>query len=168
MIFTSFDSHLGKIFIARTSSGICRLSIAGSANDFKRELRNIYKQDIDIITDDNSLKQAILELKQYLKGIPTVFNYRLDLKGTPFQKKVWNELRKIPFGKTLSYKDIAKRINKPNAHRAVGNACGKNPIPIIIPCHRVIAADGKLGGYSSGLDIKKKLLKIEKVLCCKI
>lgn len=97
--------------------------------------------------------------------MPAAFKCRLDPKGTQFQKMVWNELLKIPFGKTLSYKDIAKKVNKPNASRAVGNACGKNPIPIIIPCHRVVAADGKLGGYSGCIDIKKKLLKIEKVLC---
>lgn len=145
---------------------MCRIAIAGNINDFKKELKGAYK--LDAKRDDDSLKAATKEIKQYLKGIPTVFKCRLDLKGTPFQIDVWNELLKIPFGKTLSYKDIAKRINKPNALRAVGNACGKNPIPIIIPCHRVVAANGKLGGYSNGLDIKKKLLKIEKVLYCKI
>ena len=86
------------------------------------------------------------------------------MAGTAFQKKVWQELYKIPFGKTAAYKDIAKGIKNAKAVRAVGSANGKNPICVIIPCHRVIAADGSIGGYSGGSDIKKKLLKLEGVV----
>ena len=101
------------------------------------------------------------ELKEYFQGNRQKFTVPLDLEGTEFQTRVWKELAKIPYGKTVSYKDIASRINHKKAFRAVGTANGKNPVPIIIPCHRVIAADGKLGGYSGGLKIKKQLLRLE-------
>ena len=85
----------------------------------------------------------------------------LDLVGTEFQKSVWNALRKIPIGKTKSYGEIARTIGKPKAVRAVGGACGANPVPVLVPCHRVLAANGKIGGFSGGLDRKRDLLKRE-------
>ena len=89
----------------------------------------------------------------------------MKLEGTDFQKRVWKEISKIPFGETRTYKDLAIAIGKPNSSRAVANACGKNPYPVIIPCHRVIRSDGKLGGYSGvgGVKKKKELLKLENV-----
>ena len=89
-----------------------------------------------------------------------------ELIGTEFQKKVWNEIKKIPRGSTLTYKELAKKIDKPRAYRAVANACGKNPYPIRIPCHRVIGSNGKIGGYSAkgGIDIKISLLRDEKAI----
>jgi len=101
------------------------------------------------------------ELNKYFRGIPTDLTLKLDLHGSDFQKRVWKSLLNIPYGKTASYKDIAAMIGAPYAIRAVGGACGKNPVPIIVPCHRVISADGNLGGYSGGLRIKKALLKLE-------
>ena len=89
----------------------------------------------------------------------------MKLEGTVFQRRVWKEISKIPFGETRTYKDLATAIGKPNSSRAVANACGKNPYPVIIPCHRVIRSDGKLGGYSGvgGVKKKKELLKLENV-----
>ena len=107
------------------------------------------------------LSIAAHELEEYLDGKRKKFGLRLDVHGTPFQKRVWGELNKIPYGKTCSYKDVANRIKNVKAVRAVGNANGKNPLCIIVPCHRVIAADGSPGGYSGGLGIKSKLLKYE-------
>lgn len=107
------------------------------------------------------LKKAVCELQEYFAGKRTQFNLPLQMNGTNFQKQVWTQLSKIPFGKTCSYKDIASRIKNHKAVRAVGSANGKNPFCIVIPCHRVIAADGSLGGYTGGLDIKVKLLAIE-------
>jgi O-6-methylguanine DNA methyltransferase len=104
------------------------------------------------------------QLKAYLAGKPVRFNYRLDLSsGTPFQQKVWRAMLTIPRGETRSYAWIAKRIGKPKAARAVGAACGANPVPIIVPCHRVLASDGTLGGFGGGLALKKQLLKLEGV-----
>lgn len=107
------------------------------------------------------LSRAIDELNEYFEGKRKKFEFPLDLQGTDFQKKVWMRLRKIPFGQTCSYKDIAVGIGKPGATRAVGNANGQNSVCIVIPCHRVIAADGSIGGYSGGLQFKRRLLKVE-------
>ena len=107
------------------------------------------------------LNQTVLQIKEYLKGERRDFTIPFDLQGTEFQKKVWNQLRKIPYGKTYSYQEIARKLKNPKAVRAVGTANGRNPLCMIIPCHRVIAADGSLGGYSGGLGIKTKLLKLE-------
>ncbi|NWG02994.1 MAG: methylated-DNA--[protein]-cysteine S-methyltransferase, partial [Syntrophaceae bacterium] len=115
---------------------------------------------------DQKNKNVLSQLKKYLKGKLQRFDCRLDLKGTPFQKKVWRALEKIPYGQTHSYKEIAKSIGHPKAYRAVGNANGQNPIPIIIPCHRVIESNGGLGGFGHGIQIKKRLLDFEKAHGC--
>ncbi len=107
------------------------------------------------------LGQAVCELEEYFSGQRKNFDLPLELTGTPFQKKVWAQLCKIPYGKTCAYKDIASRIKNAKAMRAVGTANGKNPFCIVIPCHRVIAADGSLGGYTGGLALKGQLLALE-------
>lgn len=107
------------------------------------------------------LAQAVRELSEYFQGQRREFQVPLDLEGTPFQKRVWKELLRIPYGQTVSYSQIARRIQQAQAVRAVGTANGKNPVCIIVPCHRVIAADGTLGGYSQGLDRKTQLLALE-------
>ena len=109
----------------------------------------------------DTISQAFFQLEEYFEGKRQEFNLPLNPKGTPFQQKVWSALLTISYGETRSYKDIATQIGKPNAQRAVGMANHENPIPIFIPCHRVISSDGTLGGYSEGLDIKTKLLNIE-------
>lgn len=101
------------------------------------------------------------QLKEYFAGNRKEFDIPLKLQGTDFQKKVWQELTKIPFGKTISYQKLAEKMGNKNKTRAVGNANGKNPIPIIIPCHRVIEKNGKLGGFGGGLHIKQFLLELE-------
>jgi len=108
------------------------------------------------------LENAFNQLEEYLEGKRKEFDLPLNPKGTPFQQKVWSCLYKIPYGETKSYKDIAEQIGDINACRAVGNANNKNPIPILIPCHRVIGANGDLTGFGAGLDLKQKLLNIEK------
>lgn len=104
------------------------------------------------------------QIHEYIQGKRTKFEIPLDLQGSDFQKRVWRELLKIPYGKTISYKMLATQIGDANASRAVGGANGKNPICIVIPCHRVINASGSLGGYSGGLDKKISLLKVEKII----
>jgi methylated-DNA-[protein]-cysteine S-methyltransferase len=101
------------------------------------------------------------ELEEYLAGLRSDFSFRIQANGTPFQRLVWDELRRIPYGATASYGEIAARIGKPGAARAVGTANNKNPIPLVIPCHRVVAAGGKLGGFGGGLELKKRLLGLE-------
>ncbi|MDE5813338.1 MAG: methylated-DNA--[protein]-cysteine S-methyltransferase [Muribaculaceae bacterium] len=108
------------------------------------------------------IETAISQISEYLEGNRKKFNITLRLEGTEFRMKVWNEMLKIPYGETITYKELACRIGSPDACRAVANACGANPFPILIPCHRVVASGGKIGGYTGGLDIKLALLELEK------
>lgn len=108
------------------------------------------------------LSMATIQLDEYFQGKRTTFSLPFKLTGTPFQLAVWKELQNIPYGQTTSYKEIAQKINKPKAYRAVGTANNKNPLPIIIPCHRVIGSNGKLIGYAGGLKLKNYLLELEK------
>lgn len=162
--YTSFKSAILKreIYIAATARGICRISFENGST-FMKELKSMYK-DHSIVRDNRCFEEIISELNHYFQGVPLNFTSKLDLTGTAFQKLVWKALLRIPYGKTASYKEIAEMTGHTNASRAVGSACGENPVPIIIPCHRVISADGGLGGYSGGLDIKKVLLGLEGVI----
>lgn len=112
-------------------------------------------------TETGFIKDIKHQLEQYFLGKRPKFDIKINPKGTDFQKLVWNELQKIPYGKTKSYSEIAEIIGNKNAQRAVGSACNRNPIMIIIPCHRVISNNGKLGGFAYGDEVKQKLLKIE-------
>lgn len=137
-------------------------------------ITDIYKKDVledkekiiqvnSLIEEETSLiKKAYNELEEYFKGKRKKFTIKLSLEGTDFQKKVWNELMNIPYGETRSYKEIAVKIGKPTAARAVGMANNKNKILIVIPCHRVIGQNGSLVGYGAGMDMKKYLLDLEK------
>ena len=108
-----------------------------------------------------ALERTSRELDEYFNGCRVDFEVPLDLRGTPFQLDVWNALREIPFGQTRTYAEIGRAVGRPRAARAVGTANASNPIPLIVPCHRVIAAGGKLGGYAGGLAIKRRLLALE-------
>ncbi len=112
--------------------------------------------------EERILSDAVKQLEEYFSGKRKKFDINFNSSGTDFQMKVWKELSRIPFGKTVSYKDIARKIKNPNAVRAVGTANGKNPMCIIVPCHRVIAADGSIGGYGGGIAMKRQLLDLEK------
>ena len=111
--------------------------------------------------DDNFQKEIKKELMEYFEGKRKVFEIPLEVEGTEFQKKVWTEMAKIPFGERMSYGELAKKSGCPKGARAVGLACNKNKIPIIIPCHRVVGKNGNLTGFAGGLDIKAQLLKLE-------
>ena len=148
------------------SSPVGKLTLVASKNGLVAiDLRNNAKQ---VVTAKDASAQSILlktkkQLEQYFAGKRTSFDVALDLVGTEFQVKAWRALCRIPFGKTITYGQQALNIKKPKAFRAVGSANGKNPIPIIVPCHRVVASDGSLGGYSLGLKMKKQLLALEGV-----
>jgi len=146
-------SPVGKLRLVASEKGLVAIDV-----------RNHTKQETTI----DASAQAILiktkkQLEQYFAGTRTSFDVALDLVGTEFQVQAWRALGRIPFGKTISYGQQAKNMKKPKAFRAVGSANGMNPIPIIVPCHRVVASDGSLGGYSLGLKMKKQLLAIEGV-----
>ncbi|MBI5195738.1 MAG: methylated-DNA--[protein]-cysteine S-methyltransferase [Nitrospirae bacterium] len=122
-----------------------------------------FKKPVQTALAKNSAPESLKkDLRNYFKGINVTFGQKINfLKATDFDKKVWNCLREIPFGETRSYKWVAEKINSPAAVRAVGRALSRNPLPIILPCHRVIEADGSIGGYSPGIDIKRRLLEME-------
>lgn len=107
------------------------------------------------------LARVCRQLDEYFVGDRTAFDLPLELGGTPFQRKVWQALEAIPYGETVSYGEVARRIGSPRAVRGVGGANGRNPVAIVVPCHRVIAADGSLGGYGGGLERKRRLLELE-------
>jgi methylated-DNA-[protein]-cysteine S-methyltransferase len=120
------------------------------------------RNDDGVVTREGEpLGTATKLLKRYFSGEVAQLSHPLDLTGTPFQIQIWSALRQIPLGKVATYGEIAARIGKPGAARAVGQACGSNPAVLFVPCHRIVAANGKLGGFSSGLDLKKALLQHE-------
>jgi methylated-DNA-[protein]-cysteine S-methyltransferase len=120
-------------------------------------------KQIEGIKENQVLTQTIKQLDEYFKGTLKDFGLSLHLEGTDFQIKVWQELAKIPYGETITYRELANKIGSPKAVRAVGNANNKNPIPIIVPCHRVIGSNGKLVGYAGGIKRKDQLLGFESV-----
>jgi len=159
--YASLDSlFLKKVFVASTDKGICMLDFLTSEKAFLKRLKERFHGKI--IRDDRRNREVLSQLKKYLKGELRHFDCPLDIKGTSFEKKVWFKLIKIPYGQTRSYKEIAEAIGHPKAFRAVGNANGRNVLPLIIPCHRVIESSGGLGGFGHGVKVKEQLLKLEK------
>ncbi len=159
--YSFFDSPLLKrVFVASTEKGVCMVDFLKSEKVFLKRLGERFPGMI--IRDDRKNKEVLSQLEKYLKGQLMHFDSPLDMRGTSFERKVWSALAKIPYGKTRSYKDIAQAIGHPKAFRAVGNANGRNSLPLIIPCHRVIESNGGLGGFGHGLKVKKQLLNFEK------
>ena len=150
------------IHVAATAKGLCRLSMAETTRQFLSDLAEAFP-GVEWRRDDNhpAIRAAAQQLEEYFRGERAHFDVPLDLRGTPFQLKVWQALRRIPYGETRSYRDLAQAVGNPKSSRAVGGANGRNPVGIIVPCHRVIAASGGLGGFSCGLAYKRKLLDLE-------
>jgi methylated-DNA-[protein]-cysteine S-methyltransferase len=111
--------------------------------------------------DADAVAAAAIQLEQYFAGERTDFDLDVELAGTPFERRVWEEVRAIPYGQTASYAEIARRIGRPSACRAVGRANGRNPVAVIVPCHRVVGSDGSLTGYAGGVEMKRALLDLE-------
>ena len=159
--FSFFESPLDLIGIARSSNGLVRLKLGiNNPSSFLEYITNHFPGNW--VEKSSSFKVIKSQLRTYFKGNVVKFDFKLDDRiGTPFQKKVWVALKKIPFGQTRSYAWLAKAIGNPKAIRAVGNASGRNPISILSPCHRVIRKSGALGGYTGGLSYKRFLLNLE-------
>ena len=151
--FTEFASPIGKLRLTGTGAALTGV--------FMETERHASAQSRDAVRDAAPLREARQQLDEYFGGERREFSLVLDADGTEFQRSVWRALRGIPYGATASYGDIAKRIRNPKAVRAVGLANGRNPISIIIPCHRVIGADGSLTGYGGGIERKRFLLALE-------
>jgi methylated-DNA-[protein]-cysteine S-methyltransferase len=153
MSYTSMESPIGPLLLAGDDRGLHLVHFVNG--------RRPKSPSPAWVENKNPFKEAIRQLRAYFAGKLTEFALPLVLEGTEFQLLVWRNLQKIPYGETLSYGQLAKRIGSPDAARAVGLANGSNPIPIIIPCHRVIGSNGDLTGFGGGLPIKKKLLALE-------
>jgi methylated-DNA-[protein]-cysteine S-methyltransferase len=151
-IFTTMPSPVGRLTLVGDGDELIGLHFEGDAGGAPRA---------DWVRDDRRLRPVLMQLKEYFAGERTRFDLPLAPRGTAFQKAVWTALLRIPFGETASYGDIARAIGKPAASRAIGGANHRNPIAIVIPCHRVIGADGSLTGYGGGLDHKRLLLALE-------
>ncbi|MEW6126868.1 MAG: methylated-DNA--[protein]-cysteine S-methyltransferase [Acidobacteriota bacterium] len=151
--YTLIDSPVGKILIAGTSETLTQVWFL--------EGKHPVKIPTEWQADDHLFKEAIAQLDAYFERKLFTFDLPLRLEGTPFQIEVWNALKEIPYGKTISYGELARRIDRPKAVRAVGAANGQNPISIIVPCHRVIGSNGSLTGYGGGLKNKEALLALE-------
>jgi O-6-methylguanine DNA methyltransferase len=156
-----FDSPIGTLRIASTEVGLAYLGLPGSggrgfAGWLARAAKGARRE-----TAFAPNREAIRQILEYLEGKRTDFDLALDLRGTPFQNQVWHALLQIPYGVTRSYAEIARAVGNPAAVRAVGTANGSNPVALVVPCHRVIASGGKLGGYGGGLDLKRRLLAME-------
>jgi len=161
--YNTFKSPVGEILVTRTEKGLNFVSFPKST--WEKFLSALSKdKNISLLKDEKKFSALKKDLKMYFSGKKANFKEKLDLKGgTAFQKRVWEAMLRMPFGQTRSYGWLAQQVGGKNKARAVGTACGANPIPIIVPCHRVIREDGSLGGYGGGLGMKRKLLEIEGV-----
>ena len=159
--YTHLSSPWGPLFLAGTEKGICScLFLQGK--DISSLIYQLREKPDHVVQEDAlALAPAIEVLNQYFSRETKNLSHALDLQGTPFQIMVWSALRQIPLGKVATYGEIAARVGRPLAARAVGQACGSNPVVLFVPCHRVVAAKGGLGGFGSGLDIKQALLRHE-------
>lgn len=154
LAYSYCESPIGKLLLVGSERGLSKIWFEGKAD--KAVLGPESREN------QAALRDAVRQLRAYFAGELETFDLDLAPQGTSFQQKVWDELLKIPYGETISYGQLARRIGNPNASRAVGLANGSNPIPIIIPCHRVIGSNGKLTGYGGGLPTKEKLLALER------
>jgi O-6-methylguanine DNA methyltransferase len=158
----SLEQALGfSLHLAASAQGICRVSIGVSDRQFADELARSDRPEDWRRNGEPVLREAARQLGEYFRGERRDFRLPLDLKGTSFQREIWNALLRIPYGVTRTYAEVAREVGSPKAVRAVGTANGANPVAIIIPCHRVVASNGGLGGYGAGLDYKRKLLMLE-------
>lgn len=148
-------SPVGEITLATDGEAITHLHIEGDR--YFTQIPSDWKWD----SENSVLKKAQKELREYFEGKRKKFDFSIKFTGTPFQESVWKALQEIPSGKTVSYTDLAEKIGKPKAVRAVGSAVGRNPICIIVPCHRVLASNGAFGGYVAGIQCKEYLLQVE-------
>ena len=158
--YTTFQSPLGCILLASTERGLCSVKLGDRPESLARALAAEFSQ-AELREDRRLLKDARDQVLGFLSGDATLGRLPLDIRGTVFQQRVWAALRAIPRGETRTYKDIAAAIGAPKAVRAVGSACGANPVALVIPCHRALRTDGGLGGYAWGLERKTALLELE-------
>ncbi|WP_320170797.1 methylated-DNA--[protein]-cysteine S-methyltransferase [Maridesulfovibrio sp.] len=160
-----------NIYYSRFTTSLCEVVVSGNGESLTSLHLNTGSGagPIEIpdhwIRDDSMFKEAVRQINEYLAGERRNFDLEIAPEGTDFQKMVWAELCRIPWGETRTYREVAENIGKAKAFRAVGAANSKNPLPLIIPCHRVVGSNGSLTGFAMGLDLKRKLLELEGIVC---
>jgi AraC family transcriptional regulator of adaptative response/methylated-DNA-[protein]-cysteine methyltransferase len=160
--FTVASSPLGALIVATTVRGICWIALGAEAAALEARLHQEFPSAVAIARDDDALAPVVAEVLRRIDGELPTAELPLDVRGTAFQLRVWQELQRIPRGETRSYGEVAAAIGVPTGARAVGTACGSNPVSVVVPCHRVVTATGGLGGYAWGLDRKQALLERER------
>ena len=163
---TTVPTALGRLLVAATERGVCRVALGDGAAALEADLLAEFPAARVVQDKSGKLNGWVSSILAYLDGREPDLDLPLDIRATAFQRRVWQELQRIPFGKTRSYAEVARRIGEPRATRAVAQACGKNPVALVIPCHRVVRADGELGGYRWGVDRKRSLLEQEATSQC--
>ena len=161
--YTITDSPLGRLLVAVTERGICSVAMGDRDSHLEKTLRTEFSE-AHIERSDATLQMTVRAILNHLSSTEPHADLSLDIRATAFQRQVWEKLRSIPVGQTMSYGEVARSLGKPGAVRAVGRACATNPVALVIPCHRVVREDNSLGGYRWGLDRKKTLLDQEKRL----
>jgi AraC family transcriptional regulator, regulatory protein of adaptative response / methylated-DNA-[protein]-cysteine methyltransferase len=151
---------IGNVLVAFTAQGICALRLEEPTRSLKNDMQKAFP-DAVVIEDDKGAATYVEQITEFLAGRRQGTDIRLDLHGTPFQLRVWQAMLRVPRGTTCSYSDLARRAGRPRAVRAVANACARNPVALIVPCHRIIRSDGSLGGYFYGLKRKRAILEHE-------
>ena len=160
--YADIETPIGTIWAVKSLKGLMRLNFPCEESELLSELSKLIKTEPEY--RPSKLDNLDAWLRKYFQGEKIPFSEKLDLRGTIFQKKVWENLFKIPYGKLVSYGKLAENIGNPKAARAVGNAVGENPVSIVIPCHRVVRGNGSIGGFGGGLPIKRILLFVEGIL----
>ncbi len=155
--FQTAQCDMGRLLVAETKHGVCSVNIADNEEQLVGALHGEYPRASIVRTD--GVRKRIEAILEYFNGQKLVLPF--DIDGTDFQRRVWSAILSIPYGQTRTYNEIARMVGRPSAVRAVANACGANPIPLVIPCHRVVRKDGKIGGYGLGPEKKKVLLELE-------
>lgn len=156
-----FETALGPMNLAATRRGLLACTLPGRPLDALPRWLARRLPAARVVLEAGPHAGAIAAVQRYLAGGPAQLTFPLDLRGTPFQLQVWTALCAIPFGHTISYAELARRVGRPRAVRACGSANGSNPLPLFVPCHRVVASDGALGGFGGGLPLKRRLLDLE-------
>jgi AraC family transcriptional regulator of adaptative response/methylated-DNA-[protein]-cysteine methyltransferase len=159
--YVTVSTSLGRLLVAATERGICRVMLGDKAETLEADLLSEFPTARVVPDKSGKLAGWVGAILAYLDAREPQLDLPLDIRATAFQRRVWQELQKIPFGKTRSYAEVARRIGQPKATRAVARACATNPAALIIPCHRVVREDGDLGGYRWGLERKRALLDQE-------
>ena len=162
--FATTETAFAAILVARSGQGVCSVLLGDTAAELYADLQQ-RQPDAQLVKNVQALAPDLKKITDFLDTPLTPLDFPLDIQGSAFQKRVWAVLQSIQVGQTLSYSDVAERLHKPKAVRAVANACAANPLALVIPCHRILRADGEISGYRWGVERKRALLAKEQLAC---